>query len=213
MRRHRKALSPAASLILVCAACGASGPMQLETAKSEPEAERSPPGVAVDPVSELPRRQSLASTRSGLLVLATPHSVDSARELVKDFFRAVVTGSHQRLMESLSPKCWHDTGSGRTRARGFWNTRLTRLSYGELSGYQLFLDREIESFETSSIEALPPGRKPKLTPGKGQVVIRVPMRVHTIGRTRYFGDELVFRLEPENKGFTIVEIVESFVMH
>jgi hypothetical protein len=46
--------------------------------------------------------------------------------------------------------------------------------------------------------------------GEDEVAVRVPIRLSWAGRTRLFGDELLFRLQPSGSSFEIAQISEDF---
>jgi hypothetical protein len=87
---------------------------------------------------------------------------------------------------------------------------LSQLDYTELKGQLLFRDGDLETFRAEDLARLPAGRRIPLELGDDDVAVRVPIRVSWAGRTRLFGDELVFRLEPTGARFEIAEIAEDF---
>ena len=83
----------------------------------------------------------------------------------------------------------------------------------EQHGPHLSVDCDLhfsERFLDMALERLPAGRRIPLELAENEVAVRVPIRVASLGRTRFFGDELVFRLEPAGARFEIAEISEDF---
>ncbi len=110
----------------------------------------------------------------------------------------------------LSDQAYVDTASGRQPARTFWQIRFSQLDYTELRGQLLFRDADLQTFRAEDLARLPANRRMPLELGDDEVAVRVPIRVSWAGRTRLFGDELLFRLQPNGARFEIAEISEDF---
>ena len=124
--------------------------------------------------------------------------------------RAAVNEASERLVPLLAEQAVVDTGAGRQPARAFWQLRFAQLDYTELRGQLLFRDADLETFRAQDLARLPAGRHIALELGEDDVAVRVPIRISWAGRTRLFGDELLFRLQPSGAGFEIAEISEDF---
>jgi hypothetical protein len=124
--------------------------------------------------------------------------------------RAAVNEDPERLSAFLSPQAYVDTPSGRTSARAYWQTRLSQLDYTELRGQLLFRDEDIETFRVEDLAHVPPERRPSVTLETDEIAVRVSVHISWAGRTRLFGDELTFRLQPDGPTFSIAEIAEDF---
>ncbi len=186
--------------------------MRFTSVSSFPEEEpRRPPGVAVDPTPTLPKPASSASAEQGLLVLKTPLDAQAARQLVKEFFRAVVEQDAERLDKLMDEQAYVQAGAmGRQQAQPFWKLRLGRLDYGGLAGQLLYREGELEIYRSEDVQRLRPARTLGMSLQGDDVLVRVPIATPRIGRTRLFGDEITFLFRPSGASFKIVEMAEDF---
>jgi hypothetical protein len=150
------------------------------------------------------------NSRDELLSLRAPAGAELARSTVRDFLRAAVNEAPARLELLLAADAFVNTGAGRQPARSFWQNRLAQLDYTELRGQLLFRDDDLETFRAEDLSRMPAARRLPLELRDNEVAVRVPIRVSWAGRTRLFGDELLFRLEPAGSRFEIAEISEDF---
>ncbi|HTA91153.1 MAG TPA: hypothetical protein VK745_16315 [Polyangiaceae bacterium] len=210
MRRWSSRSSAALALCAVLWGCAARTPQFVTSSSVAADAKRRPPGVAEPraPVSPEPTRSGDAQDE--LILLRAPAAPELARQVVRSFLRAAVNETPERLELLLAPQAFIDTSGGRQPARSFWRTRLSQLDYTELKGQLLFRDSDLETFRAEDLARLPAGRRIPLELGVDEVAVRVPIRVSWAGRTRLFGDELVFRLQPAGSRFEIAEISEDF---
>jgi hypothetical protein len=201
----------AASLAVLCVACASSGGLG-ETATSLPDEPRRAPGVAVDPAPELPAAASTADTEDGVVVLKAPADPEAAREVVRTFFRAVVHGSYPELEEVVNDDAWLSAGPmvGRQKARQYWQMRLSRLDYPSLAGASVYREGEIETYRAADVPKLRPPRPLAAVAQGDDVVVRVPIATPRSGKTRLFGDEILFVLRPDGNKYSIVEMNEDF---
>jgi hypothetical protein len=158
----------------------------------------------------LPMPARAGSTRDQLLLLRAPPATELARNAVREFFRAAVNEAMDRLDPLLSDQAFVETGSGRQPARAFWQLRFTQLDYTALRGQLLFRDADVQTFRAEDLARLPPSRRLPLELAEDEVAVRVPIRLSWAGRTRLFGDELLFRLQPGGSGFEIAQVSEDF---
>lgn len=160
----------------------------------------------------MPPATSAGNPAQGLVVLSTPSNPAAARETVREFFRAVVDESPDKLTRLIDSHAYIQTGSGhgRTRARSYWLQRLSRLDYGALSGQLVYRPSEVETYRGVDVERLRSTRHFPVSVGGDDVLIRVPIAVPRVGNTRLFGDEILFVLHPHERGYTITEMVEDF---
>lgn len=200
------------ALCLLSFACAGSRAPRFETVTQfDDDTPRHAPGVSVDPVSELPPSQPRADTATGVVVLTTPADTAQGREAVKRFFRAVSTESIEDLEAELQERAQIQIGSGARLPVGvFWRQRFSKLDYASLAGSTLYRDRELETYRGSDLSEMSPPRRFPISVPPDAVLIRVKLTVTRTGRTRMFGDEMLFLLRPETEGYKISEVVEDF---
>jgi len=158
----------------------------------------------------LPEATRVGSSRDQWLVLRAPAASGLAREAVRDFLRAAVNEALDRMDPLLAPQAFVDTGSGRQPARAFWQSRFTVLDYTELRGQLLFREADLEIFRAEDLTRLPAARRLAIELAADEIAVKVPIRVSWAGRSRLFGDELLFRLQPAGTRYEIAEITEDF---
>ncbi len=209
MRRGSNRCSALALCALVCS-CAARTPTFATTSAAAPAEQRRAPGVPESRAVELPALARRADSSDELVRLRSPTSTEVAREVVRSFLRAAVNETPERLELLLTPRSFIDTAAGRQPARSFWRSRLAAFDYTELRGQLLFRESDLETFRSDDLARLPAGRRIPLELGADEVAVRVPIRVSWAGRTRLFGDEIVFKLEPSAGKFAIAEMSEDF---
>ncbi|HEY3665154.1 MAG TPA: hypothetical protein VGL19_04100 [Polyangiaceae bacterium] len=160
-----------------------------------------------EPMPDAVRR---GNSRDQLLLLRAPPATELARDTVRDFLRAAINEAPERMEPLLAREAFVDTGAGRQPVRSFWLTRMAQLDYTELKGQLLFRDADVQTFRAEDLARLPAGRHISLELAQNEVAVRVPIRISWTGRTRLFGDELLFRLQPAGARFEITEIAEDF---
>lgn len=205
----------ASSLLLLSVACaGSTAPARFETASELSDAPRRAAGVAVDPATELPRATRSADSEQALVVLREPPDARAARETVKTFFRAIGHGSYQELEAVVKDEAWIQAGAmtGRQKARQFWQMRLSRLEYAAIGTSSVYRDNDLETYRAEDIPKLRPPRALGVSATGDDVVVRVPISNPRSGKTRLFGDEILFVLRPEAGRYSIVEMAEDFSM-
>lgn len=196
-------------LAIGCASAGA--PRFESVTQLDDEAPRRAPGVSIDPVSELPPSQPRGDTATGVVMLRAPADAAQGREAVKRFFRAVSTESIEDLEAELHERAQILFGSGARLPVGvFWRQRFSKLDYASLAGSTLYRDRELETYRGADLSELsPPPRFPIAVP-RDAILIKVKLAMTRTGRTRMFGDVMLFLLRPEADGYKISEVVEEF---
>ena len=210
MRLRSNLCSVAFSLCGVALGCAARTPEFATSSGFDPDAKRQAPGVSEPRGEALPEPNRTGDAQAGLLLLRAPAAPELARQVVRSFLRAAVDETPDRLELLLAPQAFIDTAGGRQPARSFWRARLAQLDYTELKGQLLFRDSDLETFRAEDLTRLPTGRRIPLELDGDEVAVRVPIRVSWVGRTRLFGDELVFKLQPAGSRFEIAEISEDF---
>ena len=193
--------------------CGGSpSPARFETTSALSTAPRRPPGVAVDPAPELPGATRTAEAAQGLAVLEAPADPAVARDVVRDFLDAAVRESEQDMSELLDTHARIRTGSrgGSQLAVNFWRQRFARLDYGAFVGQLLYRESEIETYRARDLKRMRPPRRFALVARGDDVLIRVRISSPRLGRTRMFGDEILFLLRPTGTGYKIKEMREEF---
>ena len=204
----------AASALFAVAGCASMGAGGLEPTTSLDTAPRRAPGVAVDPAPELPAAAASAHPEQGVVVLRAPQDPEAARDVVRGFFRAIGQGSFAELEPLLAEDAWLSAGAsvGRQKARQYWQARLTRLDYGAIAGSLVFREGELETYRAADLAALRPPRSLGVVARGDDVVVRVPIASPRFGKTRLFGDEIVFLLRPKGSGYSIVDMAEEFML-
>ena len=209
MRRGLKRSSASLALLAFGLGCAAA-PAPPADSVPRARAERRAPGVTASPPFAQPRLVRAGDSRQQWLWLRAPASTETARTAVRDFLRAAVNEAPEQLSALLTPQAYVDTQAGRLPARAFWQARLSQLDYTELRGQVLFREAELETFRAEDLLRVPAARRPTLPLDSGEVAVRVTLHVSWAGRTRLFGDELLFRLQPAGARFAIAEISEDF---
>jgi hypothetical protein len=206
---------PAAALALL-SACGQAEPARFATITGfDPDAERTPPGVAIDPATELPKPARVAQADDGVVVLQPPSDLNAASDVVRAFFRAVVDEDVVKLESVLDEQAslQLDAQSGRRRARDYWRLRLSQLDYQQLASKTVYKDSEVEWYRSEDMPRLTRRGQPALELVEGDVVLRVPIITTKLNKERLFGDEIVFVLRPSTTTFRITEMIEPFQMN
>jgi len=196
--------------LALCSGCAGASSLPPGNVSHGEHTARRAPGVAEERAEVLPEPVNTGSTFDQWLVLRAPPASGLARETVRDFLRATVNEALERMDPLLTPQAVVDTGSGKQPARAFWQSRFTVLDYTELRGQLLFRDNDLETFRAEDLTRLPAGRRLGIELGSGEIAVRVPIRFSWTGRTRLFGDELLFRLQPSGTRYEIAEIDEDF---
>ena len=195
---------------LSCAACAPSAAhFPTRAVEASAEAPRRPPGVAVDPRTDLPAPSRVATVEPGVVVLATPHDLNAAVELVAAFFRAITLESGEALDYVLSSDASLESSSGRHPARNAWRSRFTQFDYGALRATPLYRAGDIETYRGNDQAALGLSRRlPPMQPD--DVFIRVHLDVTHVSKTRLFADEIGFLLRPAGASYRISALSEDF---
>ena len=208
MRLTSKRCSAFLSAALLFLSCRAGAP-EPALGRAEQRSAR-PPGVAEVVAVALPVAGRSGNSRDQLLLLRAPAAADAARRTVRDFMRAVVEEAPERFALLLTSQAYVNTPAGRQPALSFWQTRIAQFDYGALKGQLLFRDAELQTLRAQDLTRLAPNRRLPLELGEDEIAMRVPIRISWSGRTRLFGDELIFRLQPVGARFEIAEISEDF---
>lgn len=214
MIRPRSLSDPKLWLIVGLSAlgCARTTSPRFATATELESGPRRAAGVAVDPATELPSPSTRADSEQGAAVLRAPPDPEAARDVVKSFFRAVTQGSSSELEPLLREEAWVQAGAmtGRQRALSFWQMRLSRLDYTSLAGSTIYRDSDLETYRVSDLPKLRPPRTLAISGSADDVIVRVPISSPRSGKTRLFGDEIVFVLRPDGNKYAIVEMAEDF---
>ncbi len=211
MIRWSKASSLALALwASACARTSAETTTPAGLASSAEPPERRAPGIAVDPQAALPEARPAGATEQGLVVLSSPPDPTRARDTVRRFFSAVAREAPDEIDRLVGADAWVETGAQRQPVRGFWRARFAQLDYSELGREVVYRDSELETFRPDDLERLGSGRPAFVETKQGDLVVRAKIRLSWKGRSRLFGDELVFLLRPDGDRFVIAEIAEDF---
>ncbi len=131
------------------------------------------------------------------MALRVPVSRDAVVDLVQTFFDAWERESIDDLVALLT----HDAGPLDARARGRkvltddWRQRMRSHEYGRLAGIDVVRPERIERSDADLLAAA--GAPGHLDVRPGEMTVRVPVEVPTVGGDRLFGDTLVMILRPE----------------
>lgn len=212
---RRSKLSRALGLagFLVAACGGRVEPARFETAGAfDDDAPRRAPGVSSDHAPALPSSQPSTDPGSGVVVLRAPIDPAGARAVVRSFFRVVLAEEPEELSRYILSRAQVQTGSmGRRQlALGFWTQRLARLDYSALGGQRVYRESEIETYRGQDLQALDPPRRFPIAVPTDAVLVRVPISTQRVGRTRLFGDQILFLLSLRDGEYKIAEMVEDF---
>lgn len=201
-----------ALLVSACAGCGGGKSPRFASVSAFPEEPRRAPGVAVDPNLEPPPAGVDATTSEGLVVLKEPADPEAARDIVREFFRAVASASFEKVEPLIGEESWLQAGAmmGRQRARDFWRQRMSRLDYAALGGAPIYRDSEMETYRAQDLGRMRPPRSLNVGVQGQDVVVRVPIVSPRAGKTRLFGDEILFVLRPDQGRYSIIEMSEDF---
>lgn len=196
----------------VALGCARSSSPRFATGTELSSGPRRAPAVVVDPATELPPPAPRADSEQGVALLRAPPDPEAARDVVKSFFRAVAEGSTSELERLLREETWVQAGAmtGRQRALSFWQMRLSRLDYTSLAGTSIYRDGDLETYRVADLPKLRPPRTLAISGGPDDVIVRVPISSPRSGKTRLFGDEIVFVLRPDGNKYAIVEMAEDF---
>lgn len=191
---------PAALVALGCAR-----EMPPPTASSSPH----PPGVAIDPETELPKAAASADTATGLAVLTEPVDPRVARKIIAAFFDAIIAESEAALEGLLVPGA-RLRASARARtepALPAFHRRLERLDYRSLETELLYHPSAIETYTAFDVQALR-DRPLALLPRSGEILVRIPMAGGRV--SQFFGAEVSLLLKESAGRYAIADIVEDF---
>jgi hypothetical protein len=172
--------------------------------------ERRAPGIALDPLFELPKAVPSGSAESGVVVLAEPADTRPALRTVEAFFAAVISEGIDDLERVLerSAETRSSPKSRRDPALDVWRRRFERLDYTSLASEVLYRPSDVELHTAGDAQSLGRGRSLPVLPHGQELLVRVPM----IGgaTAKFFGSEIVFLLRPGPGGYKIGEIFEDF---
>jgi hypothetical protein len=203
---------PAIALWLT--SCATAGTPRFATVSERPDGPARAPGVAVDESSELPQPSTSARTDQQLIVLRTPLDSALPKAIVDRFFVAVLHEDEAALKELLLDEASVQFGTqgSRQSARTFWQTRFARLDYDALSGQAVLRERALEIYGADDAARLGSARTLPLPVRPGEVLVRAPIAHTHTGKTRLFGDEIVFLLAPRREAYRISMMLEEFAL-
>jgi hypothetical protein len=201
------------SLLVVACSSTQRGP-SFVTSPSFEDVPRRPPSFAPEPSLQAtsalePGEVALAQDEPARAVV--PLDSEAARDVVTRFFIAVLLESGSDLFALLAPQAWALSEGNRQPAQALWRARLAQLDYTSLSGRVVAAPQTLRTYTFQTAErARRDGVPAPASPSEVVVVARPALS--WAGKTRLFGDELVFRLRPRSglPGCEIAEIAEDF---
>jgi hypothetical protein len=203
----RVALALASVLALGCAEAG-RGPVFATSASFE-QAPRKPPSFAPDPPA-LPDEGRFDEV-AGVQRAVTPLDPEAARDVVTQFFMAVLLESSPKLVPLLATQAWATSEGNRQPAQAVWRARFAQLDYTMLSGRVVATPSTLRTYTYASaararLDGVPAPQ------GPAEVIVVARPSSSGLGKTRLFGDFLAFKLRPklDLPGYEIAEIVEDF---
>lgn len=201
-------------LSLLAAGCGAGerGPTFPTSSRFDAEQPRRPPSFAPEPSLSIESADATADRSSDEPTrVVVPLDSEAARDVVTRFFIAVLLESGSDLFALLAPQAWAVSEGNRQPVQALWRARLAQLDYTSLSGRVVGAPQTLRTYTFQNAErAKHDGVPAPASPNEVVVVARPALS--WAGKTRLFGDELVFRLRPkaDQPAFEITEIVEDF---
>ncbi len=200
---------------MLASGCGLFGGSRLQTVTDLPDEPRRPPGIAVDPLTSLPRPQASGVTQQRVLVLTTPLDPALPRDTVRRFFEAVVHEDDARLHGVLAEDASFQPGAqgARQSARSVWQARFARLPYHGLFGYTVVREASFETYAASDAPRVLSGHNlPPPGPGAGDVLVRARVLRTHLAKSRLFGDEIWFFLTAREQRYEIRAMIEEFTL-
>jgi hypothetical protein len=168
---------------------------------------RRPDGVVLEPPAAIPAPASVASA-GGVVALREPLTADAVTVLVESFVDA---WSHQAL-DALVAMLAADAGPLEARGRGRsvlvegWRQRLHAHEYERLAGVEVVRPERIQRWSWEDLAATDTDRA-DVRPG--ELLVRAPVEVATVGGDRLFGDVLTMVLRVEDGKYKIVAYGET----
>lgn len=201
-------------LSLLVAGCGSQRGPTFATSTSFDEARRRPPSFAPEPSLPVPGALEPAAPSGAYEEPARelmPLDSEAARDLVTRFFIAVLLESGSDLFSLLAPQAWALSEGNRQPAQALWRARLAQLDYTSLSGRVVAAPQTLRTYTFRTAERAKQDGVPAPA-GPSEVVVVARPALSWAGKTRLFGDELVFRLRPKGglPAYEITEIAEDF---
>lgn len=211
---------------LGCSSGGALGDgPSFPTSERFPDAPSRPPSFAAEPgLASALNAAPLVSpetSNSRIRSMTAPLDPDAATELVTRFFMAVVQESTRELFPLLATQAGAVSDGSRQPAQALWRARFAQLDYTGLSGRVVAAPATLRTYTFESAARAKRDGVP--APAQGEVVVVARPGVSWVGKTRLFGEALVFRLRPKaggpvadarsegtDAGFEIAEIFEDF---
>lgn len=152
-----------------------------------------------------------------VMALRTPLGEEAAIATITSFFRAVTREDHARLSEVTDGQAnLHDLRPrGRTRpyhAGHVWRGRFRKRPYEKLASRLIYRPRDTRIFDSQSYGNLPLNLRNRVKwdlQGR-DLVLQVPVLVHTLNGQRYLPDKITFWLRPREGRYVIMQMAEIF---
>ncbi len=196
-------------------ACSPPSPAVFPTL--DPKSASEPTRSTSDRTSAMVPTTDNAPATATVIALRTPLGDEAAMATIASFFRAVTGEDHARLSDVTDGHAnLHDLRPrGRTlpyHAGHVWRGRFRKRPYEKLASRLVYRARDARIFDAGSYGSLPHKLRYRVTSRlKGRdLVLKVPILVHTVNGQRYLPDEMTFWLRRREGRYVIVKMAEIF---
>jgi len=183
----------------------------------DPKSANEPTGSTSDRSSAMVPTTDSAPASATVMALRTPLGEKAAMATVAAFFRAVTGEDHARLSEVTDGHAnLHDLRPrGRTlpyHAGHVWRGRFRKRPYEKLASRLVYRPSDTRIFDSQRYSHLPHKLRSRVKSSlRGRdLVLKVPIVVHTLNGQRYLPDEITFWLQRREDRYVIVQMAEIF---
>jgi hypothetical protein len=193
--------------VLAILGCGHGDGMVYAASPASSDRLRRPDAVVLEPPAAIPVPAGVASA-GGVVALREPLPADAVTALVESF----VDAWSREALDALVALLASDAGPLEARGRGKsvlvegWRQRLHTHEYERLAGVEVVRPERIQSWSWDDLGAAAAGRT-DVRPG--ELLVRAPVEVATVGGDRLFGDVLTMVLRLEDGKYKIVAYSET----
>lgn len=201
---RRATFALAATLALVAVACGAHPLHTKDVADSE---DAGSSGIAVDPVSQLPKAADVAHPVDSVATLRTPIPDEVVRSIVHRLFESFqsrsVTPMHDDLDDKLVDLMYEQQ---QPTPREVWaetmDSRMKGAPFNQLDVDQMYRSQDVEVYAREELGQ--PGRPPRPSSmDPDDLLVRIPILTTRLGADDLFGDEIRLLLRRDGSRYVI----------